>query len=214
LLRVLINVLDPTEQTHTDSTRLVALGILNSAFEEAGSRLMDYPSLEALLLDSGCKYLFQLARSENMGVLHGSLRTISTVFDSMRSNLKLQQELFLAFTLDRLAPPVPTALDKRQLGGTVSKRTSPHPGTPTTPAFGPLEPENSETGSSTPQRILVSPARGETRDLLLETLGQIARHPSFMVDLYANYDCDTNCENVFERLIEFLTKVRSGLLHC
>ena len=29
-----------------------------------------------------------------------------------------------------------------------------------------------------------------------------------MVDLYTNYDCDPNCENLFERLIDFLTKVR------
>jgi golgi-specific brefeldin A-resistance guanine nucleotide exchange factor 1 len=55
--------------------------------------------------------------------------------------------------------------------------------------------------------LLVSPARGETRDLILEWLSQITAHPSFMVDLYANYDCDINCENLFQRLIDFLTKV-------
>jgi brefeldin A-resistance guanine nucleotide exchange factor 1 len=60
--------------------------------------------------------------------------------------------------------------------------------------------------------VLVTPARGETRDLILETLSQISRHPSFMVDLYINYDCDINCENVFERLIDFLTKVEKDEL--
>ncbi|KAJ4501838.1 hypothetical protein C8R41DRAFT_873085 [Lentinula lateritia] len=203
LLRVLVNVLDPNDQQHTDSTRLVVLGILNSAFEEAGPRIGAFPSLKALVLDPACKYLFQLARSGNLAVLHAALRTISTMFDTMREHLKMQQELFLAFTIDRLAPP-PIANTK----GTSSKKAgvtdSPRPATPT---LGPIEPEkDSENGSSTPTRILVAPARGETRNLVLETLSQISRHPSFMVDLYTNYDCDINCENLFERLIDFLTK--------
>lgn len=208
LLRVLINVLDPNDQQHTDSTRLIALGILNAAFEEAGPRIADFPSLEALVLDPGCKFLFQLARSENSHVLHSALRTISTVFETMRKHLKLQQELFLAFTIDRLAPPMPPkGSNKKGYSG------SPRPGTPLTPSLGSSPGDhdsNSEKGTSTPPRVLVAPARGETRDLILETLSQISRHPSFMVDLYINYDCDINCENLFERLIDFLTKVESA----
>jgi brefeldin A-resistance guanine nucleotide exchange factor 1 len=206
LLRVLINVLDPNDQQHTDSTRLVALGILNAAFEASAPRIPDFPSLEVLILDSGCKFLFQLARSENMFVLHSALRTISTVFDTMRGHLKLQQELFLAFTIDRLAPPAPPPNKK---GNGMYSAASPRPGTPVpgTPTLGPPEGKEQETGTSTPSRVLVTPARGETRDLILETLSQISRHPSFMVDLYINYDCDINCENLFERLIDFLTKV-------
>ncbi|KAJ6547119.1 Sec7-domain-containing protein [Mycena capillaripes] len=204
LLRVLINVLDPNDQQHTDSTRLVALGILNAAFEASGPRLPDFPSLETLVVDTGCKFLFQLARSENISVLHSALRTISTVFDTMRNHLKLQQELFLAFTIDRLAPPPPPPGKK----GNGLYTGSPRPGTPapSTPTLGPSEKQEAETGTSTPSRVLVTPARGETRDLILETLSQISRHPSFMVDLYINYDCDINCENLFERLVEFLTK--------
>ncbi|KAJ6500445.1 hypothetical protein C8R45DRAFT_896478 [Mycena sanguinolenta] len=200
LLRVLINVLDPHDQQHTDSTRLVALGILNAAFEASGPRIPDFPSLKVLIVDTACKFLFQLARSENISVLHSALRTISTVFDTMRHHLKLQQELFLAFTIDRLAPPAP-ASGKKANGQQIA---SPRPGTP---ILGPPEgKQESENGTSTPSRVLVPPARGETRDLMLETLSQISRHPSFMVDLYINYDCDINCENLFERLTEFLTK--------
>jgi brefeldin A-resistance guanine nucleotide exchange factor 1 len=164
--------------------------------------------LEALIVDTGCKFLFQLARSENISVLHSALRTISTVFDTMRPHLKLQQELFLAFTIDRLAPPAPPP-GKRGNGQITA---SPRPGTPApaTPVLGPPEKQQeSETGTATPSRVLVAPARGETRDLILETLTQISRHPSFMVDVYINYDCDINSENLFERLIEFLTKVRA-----
>lgn len=207
LMRVLVNVLDPNDQQHTDSTRLVALGVLNAAFEESGHRIAKFPSLEALILDPGCKFLFQLARSENMSILHAALRAISALLETMRPRLKLQQELFLAFSIDRLAPPPPPAGSKA-----VAKRPQPssRPGTPSTPSLGPIDEPDSEKGTATPPRVLVAPARGETRDLILETLSHISRHPSFMVDLYTNYDCDSNCENLFERLTDFLTKVRQS----
>ncbi|KAH9951281.1 Sec7-domain-containing protein [Amylocystis lapponica] len=198
LLRVLINILDPNDQLHTDTTRLTALRILNVAFEVSGSRISVFPSLSTLVLDHGCKFLFQLARSDNRAVLQAALRAVSTMFETMREKLKLQQELFLAFTIDRLAP----ASQKPHTAPSTKNTTlSPRPGTPV-PAGLDLD---TDKAPSTP-RLLVAPARGDTRELLLETLGHISRHSSFMVDLYTNYDCDMNCENMFERLIEFSTK--------
>lgn len=199
MLRVLINILDPSDQAHTDSTRLTALRVLNVAFEVSGTRICDFPSLSALVLDHGCKYLFQLARSDNPAVLQTTLRTISTMFETMRPKLKMQLELFLTFTIDRLAPPQATG--KPGLRGV---SPSPRPGTPALNA--PHLAADLEKPPSTP-RLLVPPARGDTRELLLETLSLLSGPPSFMVDLYANYDCDINCENMFERLVDFATKV-------
>ncbi|KAI0736608.1 hypothetical protein C8Q72DRAFT_893220 [Fomitopsis betulina] len=184
LLRVVINVLDPNDRLHTDSIRLTVLRILNIALEASGTHLSAYPSLVTIIVDQGCKFLFQLARSNHSSVLQAALRTIATMFETMRPKLKLQQELFLAFTIDRLAPPAP------------AKGPAPIPSH--------LE-QNPEKAPPTP-RLLVAPAKGDTRELLLETLCLISRHPSFMVDLYVNYDCDMNCENMFERVIEFATK--------
>ncbi|TFK25038.1 Sec7 domain-containing protein [Coprinopsis marcescibilis] len=200
LLRVLVNVLDPNDQTHTDSTRLIALGILNAAIEEAGCSIAKFPSPRALIVDSGCKFLFQLARSDNSAILQLSLRTISTILDCMRKDLKLQQELFFTFTIDRLSlPPAKLTVPQRK-GGIAA---SPRLGTPyATPPLGPAD-EKSDSKSSRP---VMPPARGEIREYILETLGNIAHQRNFMVDLYANYDCDVNCENLFERLTEFLTK--------
>lgn len=200
LLRVLINVLDPNDQQHTDSTRLIALGILNAAFEEAGHAISLFPSLRALIVDPACKFLFQLARSENSSILHLASRTVSTIFDCMRKDLKLQQELFLTFTVDRLSLPPARLQAPNRRGGL----NSPRPGTPSlsTPPLGPTD----EKSDSKP-RPTAPPARGEIREYILEILSHIVQRPDFMVDIYANYDCDTNCENLFERLIEFLTKV-------
>ncbi|KAL4065359.1 hypothetical protein V8B97DRAFT_2022848 [Scleroderma yunnanense] len=203
LFRVLVNILDPSDQVHTDSTRLTALGILNATIETCGTVIGDYPSLSILIVDLGSKYLFQLARSDNPAILQASLRTIATLFETMRPHLKLQQELFLTFTIDRLAIPSLPKLN------TIKKpqTNSPRPGTPSTPVLAPVNTDpDPENGSPSPSRPLVQPARGETRDLMLETLSQVSRHPSFMVDLYTNYDCDINCDNLFERLVEFLTK--------
>ncbi|KAH9829176.1 uncharacterized protein C8Q71DRAFT_825150 [Rhodofomes roseus] len=185
LLRVVINVLDPNDPLHTDSIRLTALRILNVALEASGSHLCAFPSITALIVDQGCKFLFQLARSDNFGVLQAALRAIATMFEIMRPKLKLQQELFLAFSVDRLAPPPPA-----------KGQSTPIP---------PHLDADAEKPPPTP-RLLVAPAKGDTRELLLETLCLISRHPSFMVDLYINYDCDMNCENMFERVTEFATK--------
>lgn len=209
LLRVLVNILDPHDRIHTDSTRLLALGVLNTSFEVCGPRLGDFPTLRTMILDHGCKYLFQLAQSENSSVFQLTLRTISIMMNTMRKNLKLQQELFLAYTLDRLAPPV-TGKPSR-LGTPVQKSGlfSPRAGTPRaqSPSLELLDDADVEKGSPTPNRPLVIPASGSTRDLLLEILSQISNHPSFLVELFSNYDCDINAENLFDRVIDLLTKV-------
>jgi brefeldin A-resistance guanine nucleotide exchange factor 1 len=131
----------------------------------------------------------------------------------MRKYLKLQQELFLTFTIDRLAPPASQVLKgNASISGLKERAYSPstRPGTPATNVSSLISNDSkndAENATSSPSRLMVPPARGETRDLILETLSHISCHPSFMVDLFTNYDCDTNCDNLFERLIEFLTKV-------
>ncbi|KAI9446656.1 Sec7-like domain is implicated in guanine nucleotide exchange function [Lactarius indigo] len=206
LLRVLVNILDPHDRVHTDSTRLLALGVLNTSFEVSGSRLGDFPTLRAMIRDHGCKYLFQLAQSDNSSVFQLTLRTISTMMNAMRKYLKLQQELFLAYTLDRLAPPVTGKLSR--LGTPVPKSGffSPRPGTPKSHSPSLELVAETENESPTPNKPSVVPARGGARDLLLETLSQISSHPGYLVELFSNYDCDINAENLFDRVLDLLTK--------
>ncbi|KAG9049245.1 GDP/GTP exchange factor for ARF [Tulasnella sp. UAMH 9824] len=218
LLRVLVNLLDPHDMQHSDSIRLSILGILNAGLEASGTRIAQFNSLSKMLLDQGCKYLFQLARSENVNVVRLSLRAIVTLFDTMREDLKLQFELFISFTMDRLAPPVNPLPPKVQLSlntGTLRKVPS-SPGTPRPDGQGsgsvdlsdPSSLTDGLLGDQTPPtpRPGVVPAKGLTRELMLETLAYIARQPTFMVDLWANYDCDVNCEDLFERLISFMAR--------
>jgi brefeldin A-resistance guanine nucleotide exchange factor 1 len=61
LLRVLIALLNPSDQAHTDSMRLCALAILNTALEVGGVTLGKWPELREGLRDEGCRYLFQVS---------------------------------------------------------------------------------------------------------------------------------------------------------
>ena len=201
-------MLDPHDRVHLDSTRLLALSIINTSFEVSGSRLGDFPTLRAVILDHGCKYLFQLAQSDNSSVFQLTHRTISTMMNAMRKHLKLQQELFLICTLDRLAPPVtskPSRLGMPVFPNGFFSRLLGTPESPS-PSLG-LGDETDKKASPTSHKPSVIPVRGEARDLLLETLSQISSHPGYLVELFSNYDCDIDFENLFDKVLDLLTKV-------
>nr|XP_018267160.1 Sec7 domain-containing protein [Kwoniella dejecticola CBS 10117]OBR89318.1 Sec7 domain-containing protein [Kwoniella dejecticola CBS 10117] len=211
LLRVLIALLNPSDQAHTDSMRLSALAILNTALEVGGSSLGNWPELKEGVRDEGCRYLFQLTRSDSPSLLAQSLRTTSTLFSTLLPQLKLQLELFLSYLIDRLTPPNPSPIPTHLLGRPDS--TS-RPGTPNLggPTDGRATPNGDKTLSDTPTAgtprplSLLPPVPNETKELMLDTLTQIALRPSFMVDCWVNFDCSTESEDIFERLITFLTR--------
>ena len=207
LIRVLVNLLDPNDHHHTDSMRVATLGILKAAFESAGPRIGDFPVLRSIIVDQGCKFLFLLARSDNPSVLSLSLRVIATVFETMRPHLKLQQELLLSFLIDKLGPVPGTNTQPRTRLNLPSKGTTASPSPATSSTGGTDQQEEAEDEETPKASRLISPAKGETRELMLETLGHLSRYPEFMIDVWLNYDCDSNCEDLFERMIAFLTKV-------
>ena len=61
LLRVLIALLNPSDQAHTDSMRLSALAVLNTALEVGGTSLGRWPELREGVRDEGCRHLFQVS---------------------------------------------------------------------------------------------------------------------------------------------------------
>ncbi|KAG0266994.1 GDP/GTP exchange factor for ARF, partial [Linnemannia exigua] len=210
LLRVLISLLNPLDQQHTDRMRLMALSILDVALEAGGRSITRFHALMALVSDDMCKHLFQLARTDNIPILTLALRVISTVFDTMKTHLKLQQELFLSFLLDRLSPP---AFAIKPLP------FNPDFGEPPRPTVSPELENNSRAGSPSPsvksakgEKVELTTAHGEVRELLLECLGQFARAPTFMVDLWVNYDCGLDCGDMFQDMVKFLTREEAEIL--
>jgi brefeldin A-resistance guanine nucleotide exchange factor 1 len=198
--------------------RLMALSILNVAFDVGGKSISRFESLRNLITDEFCKYLFQLAKTDSIPLLTLTLRVISTVFDTMRPYLKLQQELFLFFLIERLTRtgsastgitynvdeegsvnfvlPNPDIMKDGRDSGYVDVRSS-------SPGLG-----RSSDSRSVKSGNESSAYSGEVRELLLECLTQCARIPTFMVDLWVNFDSDISCGNLFEELIHFLSKVK------
>jgi brefeldin A-resistance guanine nucleotide exchange factor 1 len=221
ILRVVVSLLDPQTTQHTEAMRLLGLAMLSSILELASHSIARFPSLRAIIQDSACKHLFQLARSEHSRILALALRAIAILFETMREHLKLQYELFLTFMLDRLAPNFPIALepwnDETQ-GAVAAKRAKlsdgpSRTGTPEPAAKGapPPPPPPPPPHPKTSDR---APATGETREVMLETLslllrtyeGQRPGSSDALVQLYVNFDCDVDCENMFERFIHFLCR--------
>jgi brefeldin A-resistance guanine nucleotide exchange factor 1 len=168
------------------------------------------------------------------------LRTITTVFDTFRPYIKLQQELFLFFLIERLSPASGTgsrgvSVDVDQEGN-ISFVASSHHGVLDNSTGDRSSPSPATNSSSTSQVEIRSGSPsmflgrsndyyqskshrsthsisdhymipGEIREMLLECLLQCARIPTFMVDLWFNYDCDLSCGDLFEEMIQFLSKV-------
>ncbi|GAA6025135.1 hypothetical protein JCM8202_005730 [Rhodotorula sphaerocarpa] len=204
VLRVLISLLNPHDQQHTDTMRLMALGLLNIAFEVAGRSMGQFPSLRMMVADHLCKHLFQLARSDNPQILSASLRVISNIFDTLKPHLKLQQELFLSFLLDRLVLPAAgnaPSVRKNEFESQLDKSTwaqdlvepNERPATPIQATA--RERDRDRTG-----------AGSDSRELMLEVLSHFTRGKHAAADLWVNYDCNVEGEDVLERLVKFLSR--------
>lgn len=204
----------------------MALGLLNIAFEIGGQSIGRFPSLRIMVADHLCKHLFQvrspflspafltnengtqLARSDSIQLLSTSLRVISNIFDTMRPHLKLQQELFLSFLLDRLVLPLPSTAPGTRKADIESQLDLSTWAADDESGSG----RDTPTGSSRErERERERMGNPEARELMLEILAHWARGRYEMVDLWVNYDCNIEGEDLFERFVRFLSRV-SGFL--
>ncbi|KAH9817046.1 hypothetical protein DFH28DRAFT_167972 [Melampsora americana] len=214
LMRVLISLLNPYDTQHTDSMRLTALSILITAFEVSGRSVSKFPSLRTMVSDDLCKHLFQLVRSDNTTLLSASLRCMTNLMDTMRPHLKIHLELFLSYLMDRLRPQPTLTISKlahanggkgdieEQLDGITWKREEGDNSMTTRPGSSGVATTRSQAMAPRPGVV----ATGEGRQLMLEHLAHLARASDFMVNLWVNFDCHVDCEDVFERMIRFLAR--------
>ncbi|KKA28301.1 hypothetical protein TD95_003031 [Thielaviopsis punctulata] len=201
LLRVLVSFLNPNDLQYTATMRIMALRIIHVALEVAGSSLSRHPSLVAIVSDNLCCHLFQLVRSENMDLLQESLAVAGTLLETCRSILKLQQEFFLSYLITSLFPSIDVPRDS-----TIDP--SLYDGIPKTlklvkPA--PPSPPPNASGRSTP-----APEPGarkpDARQAMVECIGVLSRMPTFMIELFVNFDCDENRADLCEDMIGLLSR--------
>ncbi|KAL4887478.1 hypothetical protein BJY04DRAFT_204386 [Aspergillus karnatakaensis] len=207
LFRVLIDLLDPENRQHTDPMRVMALRIIDVALEVAGPSIARHPSLASLAQNDLCRHLFQLVRSENLAILASSLRVTSTLLLTCRPVLKLQQELYLSYLVACLHPRIDIP---REPGIDPAL----YEGVPQAPKVVKPPPSQSSSGRSTPVAVKDRQKLGleggsrkpETREAMVESIGVLARIPSFMVELFVNYDCDADRADLCEDMIGLLSR--------
>jgi brefeldin A-resistance guanine nucleotide exchange factor 1 len=208
LFRVLVDLLDPHDRQHTDTMRVMALRIVDVALEVAGPSIASHPSLANLAKDTLCRHLFQLVRSDNMAILNESLRVAGTLLATCRSVLKLQQELYLSYLVACLFPRVEIPLEP-------GIEPSLYEGVPQAPSLVKQPPQqNSTSGRSTPVPVkdrqklgLEGGARKpDAREAMVENLGGLVRIPSFMAELFVNYDCEVDRGDVCMDIVGLLSR--------
>ncbi|KAF4555474.1 Sec7 domain-containing protein 2 [Elsinoe fawcettii] len=207
LFRVLSDLLDPFDRQHTDTMRVMALRIVNVALEIAGPAIAYQPSLAALAKDTLCRNLFQLVRSENIAILHESLRVAGTLVATCRQVLKLQQELYLSYLVACLHPRVPIP-DEPNIDPSL------YEGVPQAPRLVKPSPSGSSSGRSTPvpvkdrQRLGMEGGsrKPDAREAMVESVGTLVRMPSFMVELFVNYDCEIDRSDLCLDMVGLLSR--------
>ena len=207
LFRVLVDLLQPQNRQNGDNLRVMALRIIDVALEVAGSSIAKHPSLATLAKDDLCRYLFQLVRSENMGLLNESLRVAGTLLATCREVLKLQQELFLSYLVACLHPQV-------EIEDELGIDPALYEGIPKRPKL--VRPAASQTNSGrlTPVPIKERQKLGmeggarkpDSREAMVESIGALSRIPSYLVELYINYDCEVDRSDLCEDLIGLLSR--------
>ena len=208
LFRVLVDLLDPHDRQHTDTMRVMALRIVDVALEVAGPSIASHPSLANLAKDTLCRHIFQLVRSDNMAILNESLRVAGTLLATCRNVLKLQQELYLSYLVACLFPRVDIPIEP-------GIEPSLYEGVPHAPSLIKQPPQqNSSSGRSTPVPVkdrqklgLEGGARKpDAREAMVENLGGLVRIPSFMAELFVNYDCEIDRGDVCMDIVGLLSR--------
>jgi len=207
LFRVLVDLLQPHNRQHGDTLRVMALRIIDVALEVAGPSIAKHPSLATLAKDDLCRYLFQLVRSENMGLLNESLRVAGTLLATCREVLKLQQELFLSYLVACLHPRV-------EIDDELGIDPALYEGVPKTPKLVRPAASQPSSGRSTPVPIKERQKLGmeggsrkpDSREAMVESIGALSRIPTYLVELYVNYDCEVDRSDLCEDLVGLLAR--------
>lgn len=100
LLRFLISLCNPMDKQNTDVMIHCGLTLLTVAFEVGADSIGKYSALLVLVKDDLCRNLFQLLHSERLSVFAADLQVSFLMFESLRTHLKFQLELYLTKLID------------------------------------------------------------------------------------------------------------------
>ncbi|XP_038060765.1 Golgi-specific brefeldin A-resistance guanine nucleotide exchange factor 1-like [Patiria miniata] len=95
LMRFLISLINPYDRHNTDLMMHMGLNLLTVALETGCDHVAHFSALLSLIKDDMCKNLLALLQADRLSLFAASLRVCFMLFESMRTHLKFQLEMFL-----------------------------------------------------------------------------------------------------------------------
>ncbi|XP_022089573.1 Golgi-specific brefeldin A-resistance guanine nucleotide exchange factor 1-like [Acanthaster planci] len=95
LMRFLISLINPYDRHNTDLMMHMGLNLLTIALETGCDHISHFSALLSLIKDDMCKNLLALLQADRLSLFAASLRVCFMLFESMRTHLKFQLEMFL-----------------------------------------------------------------------------------------------------------------------
>lgn len=208
LISLFVKHLNPLNISINDSIRLSSLRLLQltlSCFNFNNEGFNE--DIFNTLSNDGCKFCFQLTTSSNLQVLLSSLNFVQTLFNKFDNKLKLQQELFFSFLLQRLTNNLNFNQHQQQSSNLSDFFTSYqskilpsnlitnfnkfNSSSSITPTFNPLKNSNSSHDLS--------------KIILLDSLYSSIQSSNFLFELYLNFDSNIDRDDLFENVFNFIS---------
>ncbi|XP_065333294.1 Golgi-specific brefeldin A-resistance guanine nucleotide exchange factor 1 isoform X2 [Cloeon dipterum] len=110
LFRFLVSLCNPLDKQNTEVMIHTGLTLLTVACEIGADHISRYSSLLNLIKDDLCRNLFSLLSSERLSIFATTLQVSFLMFESMRTHLKFQLELYLNRLMDIIVSDSPKTL--------------------------------------------------------------------------------------------------------
>ncbi|XP_059472257.1 Golgi-specific brefeldin A-resistance guanine nucleotide exchange factor 1 isoform X2 [Neocloeon triangulifer] len=110
LFRFLVSLCNPLDKQNSEVMIHIGLTLLTVAFEIGADHIGRYNSLLSLIRDDLCRNLFSLLSSERLSIFATNLQVSFLMFESMRTHLKFQLELYLNRLMDIIVSDSPKTL--------------------------------------------------------------------------------------------------------
>ncbi|XP_047109298.1 Golgi-specific brefeldin A-resistance guanine nucleotide exchange factor 1 isoform X1 [Schistocerca piceifrons] len=100
LFRFLVSLCNPLDKQNDEMMIHMGLTLLTVALETGADSIGKYNSLLALVKDEFCRNIFSLLSTERLSIFAAVLQVSFLLFESLRTHLKFQLELYLSRLMD------------------------------------------------------------------------------------------------------------------
>ncbi|XP_033108209.1 Golgi-specific brefeldin A-resistance guanine nucleotide exchange factor 1-like [Anneissia japonica] len=107
LFRFLISLINPYDRHNTDVMIHMGLSLLTISLETGCDHISHFSVLQALVKDDMCRHLFSLLQADRLSLFASSVRVCFLLFESMRTHLKFQLEMYLLKLVDLIVSESP-----------------------------------------------------------------------------------------------------------